>query len=117
MWQLEFVGSVFFAVVIFVLAMVIPTTPAAADFEHEPVQGVSPRVLLMWLLVTPVQFGFGWQFFMRAGWVDNFIGRHRADLTTQRPRNLTSTWPRVAGVNHALLSGSLGHCQRFSCGL
>eukprot|EP00965_Chrysotila_dentata_P184706 6097014-Pleurochrysis_carterae.AAC.2 len=34
------------------------------------------------------------------------IRRHRSDLAAQRPRDLTSTWPRVVTVNHESLRRS-----------
>mmetsp|Transcript_60209 Transcript_60209/g.138122 ORF Transcript_60209/g.138122 Transcript_60209/m.138122 type:complete len:1002 (-) Transcript_60209:651-3656(-) len=66
MWRRQFVGSLFFAVPIFLLAMILPHTPANRAISSEVVPGLPVRELLLWVLVTPVQFGFGWQFFRRA---------------------------------------------------
>eukprot|EP00965_Chrysotila_dentata_P208384 6184657-Pleurochrysis_carterae.AAC.1 len=42
------------------------------------------------------------------------LGRHRSDLDTRRPRNLSSSWPHVPDVKHASLWNSEGLCRRFS---
>jgi len=66
MWRRQFIGSCAFSVPIFVLAMVAPHTPIRQAIAAELVPGLSVRVVLIWLLVTPVQFGFGLQFYRRA---------------------------------------------------
>ena len=65
-WQASFCGSLFFTLPVFALAMVLPHTPLREPLDRDVVPGMACRVLLLWLLVTPVQFGFGRRFYRRA---------------------------------------------------
>ena len=65
-WQASFCGSLFFTLPVFALAMVLPHTPLREALDRDVVPGMACRVLLLWLLVTPVQFGFGRRFYRRA---------------------------------------------------
>jgi len=65
-WQGEFFGSLFFTLPTFALAMVLPHTWLGKSLEVDLVAGLPCRVLLLWVLVTPVQFGFGTRFYRRA---------------------------------------------------
>ena len=46
--------------------MVLPHTWLGKSLEVDLVAGLPCRVLLLWVLVTPVQFGFGARFYRRA---------------------------------------------------
>ncbi len=65
-WQTSFLGSLLFTLPVFALAMVLPHTPLREALDRDVVPGMACRVLLLWLLVTPVQFGFGRRFYRRA---------------------------------------------------
>ena len=66
-WRRQFQGSALFAVPIFLIAMVLPHAPLLREPLLSPVvPGLSWRVLLLWLLTTPVQFGYGWRFYKSA---------------------------------------------------
>ena len=67
-WKRQFVGSLVFTLPIFIIAIVLPHTPAKHALEANATFVVPPfvnndalsvRVLLLFLLTTPVQFGFG----------------------------------------------------------
>jgi Cu+-exporting ATPase len=65
-WRRQFLGSLIFTLPVFVIAMVLPHTPAGPSIERDVAPGLTLRVALLWVLVTPVQFGFGMQFYRRA---------------------------------------------------
>eukprot|EP00965_Chrysotila_dentata_P040470 1342757-Pleurochrysis_carterae.AAC.5 len=44
------------------------------------------------------------------------LGKHRCDSAMRRPRNLTSTRPRVLDANHLLRMRSVGYCGGFDGG-
>ena len=46
--------------------MLLPLTPLKGWLKHNVVPGLSRRVLLLWLLATPVQFYFGMRFYRSA---------------------------------------------------
>jgi len=62
-WRRQFLGSLVFSVPVFVIAMALPVDTFGGG---EALPGLPWRTLLLWLLVTPVQFGFGCQFYRRA---------------------------------------------------
>jgi len=55
-WRRQFLGSLVFSVPVFVIAMALPVDTFGGG---EALPGLPWRTLLLWLLVTPVQFGFG----------------------------------------------------------
>ena len=59
--------SLLFSVPAFVVAMILPRT-SASDWLMEGVGGtqLTRMALILWVLVTPVQFGVGWIFFVSA---------------------------------------------------
>ena len=67
MWRRQFIGSLIFSLPVFLIAMVAPHTPASVFTSAEVVPGLQLGVLILILLVTPVQFGFGGRFFRGAG--------------------------------------------------
>jgi len=57
--------SLAFSVPAFLLAMILPYISSLKPVLHHRVVGdLMLNGLLLWILVTPVQFGFGWQFFV-----------------------------------------------------
>ena len=65
-WFRQFLGSTVFTLPIFMIAMVLPLTPAKALLKKPVIPGLSLRVLLLGILATPVQFGFGSRFYRSA---------------------------------------------------
>ena len=66
MWRCQFLGSLVFSVPVFFVAMVLPHTPVRGALAAEVMPGLSTRLVLLAALVTPVQFGFGFQFYRGA---------------------------------------------------
>ena len=66
-WYRQFIGSTFFTAPIFLLAMVLPMIKGPGHLlHHELIPGLTLKVLLLGLLATPVQFGFGLRFYRSA---------------------------------------------------
>eukprot|EP00967_Tisochrysis_lutea_P053924 scaffold67204_cov30-Tisochrysis_lutea.AAC.7 len=65
-WRRQFIGSLIFTLPVVIIAMVLPHTSAGPTMDVEVVPGLPIDVFVLWLLVTPVQFGFGFQFYRRA---------------------------------------------------
>lgn len=66
-WRNQFLGSLMFTLPIGMIALVAPHVPWMAAALHADVRpGLSYKVLLLALLATPVQFGFGARFFRSA---------------------------------------------------
>ena len=65
-WLRQFLGSALFTLPIFLIAVVLPKTSMQQPLSTPVVPGLSVRVLLLGLLTTPVQFGFGLRFFKSA---------------------------------------------------
>jgi len=65
-WLRQFLGSALFTLPIFLIAVVLPKTSMRQPLSTPVVPGLSVRVLLLGLLTTPVQFGFGLRFFKSA---------------------------------------------------
>ena len=65
-WRRQFQGSLCFTVPIFFISMVLPHTPMRHYLHRDVVPGMTWRVLLLWILTTPVQFGFGRRFYRSA---------------------------------------------------
>jgi len=66
-WQ--FLGSLPFSLGAILCSKILPFvgSQGVKDFLHqEPIDGLSAQVILLFLLVTPVQFGFGAPFFKKA---------------------------------------------------
>ena len=65
-WRRQFLGSLIFTIPIFTISMVLPFTPLAHRLHAEVIPGLPLRVLLLFVLTTPVQFGFGMRFYRSA---------------------------------------------------
>lgn len=59
-------GSLCFTIPVVILSMIIPMTPAKRSLQRMVAPGLSVRTLVIWILTTPVQFGFGAPFYVSA---------------------------------------------------
>ena len=64
----EFALSALFTLPVVFISMILPMLPfkQAKTFAVEIVDGLSLHTLLLWVLTTPVQFIFGWRFYVGA---------------------------------------------------
>ena len=65
-WRRQLLGASIFSVPVFVISMVLPMTPLQAPLSVSVLPGLDVSVLLLWILTTPVQFGFGLRFYRSA---------------------------------------------------
>ena len=65
-WRRQLLGASIFSVPVFVISMVLPMTPLQAALSVSVLPGLDVSVLLLWILTTPVQFGFGLRFYRSA---------------------------------------------------
>ncbi|KAL1496178.1 hypothetical protein AB1Y20_014795 [Prymnesium parvum] len=65
-WGRQFAGSVVFSLPIFLISMVLPFTAAGDALVAEVIPGLKLRTLLLWILASPVLFGFGLRFYRSA---------------------------------------------------
>ena len=62
----QLLGSLLFTLPVLVLSMVLPHTAVKPSLNKEVTKGLTVRVLVIWILTTPVQFGFGMRFYVSA---------------------------------------------------
>lgn len=66
-WRNAFLKSLFFTIPIAVVCWVFPLIPGIeSSLLHSVHRALTVKALLLWLLVTPVQFGFGARFYRNA---------------------------------------------------
>jgi len=79
-WKRAFLSSLLFTVPIAVLCWLAPLSPSWSAWVMQPLhRALSREAFLMWVLVTPVQFGFGARFY-RAGWLSLKHGSANMDV-------------------------------------
>ena len=67
-WRAQFGGSLAFTLPVVFLSLILPHTDLHLKkrLNVDVIPGVTCKLLLVWLLVTPIQFGFGARFYRRA---------------------------------------------------
>ena len=97
-WRRQLLGASIFSVPVFVISMVLPMTPLQAPLSVSVLPGLDVSVLLLWILTTPVQFGFGLRFYRSAyaalsHGATNLLGLHAVCL-------LSASLIRYAALSH-----------------